>query len=147
RAFVEEAARRFGRPAPRLSVDVLEALRAYPWPGNIRELRNVIDRAVLLCNAYAIGVTHLPALRLSTNFAPRRAFRPPAADQQPRGAPPAAEGLRSEMAHLERERIVEALARCAGNQTQAALELGISRRTLVKRLSEYGLPRPRKKLP
>ena len=45
----------------------------------------------------------------------------------------------------ERQRIVAALAACAGNQTQAARRLGISRRTLIYRLDEYGLPRPQKK--
>ena len=51
--------------------------------------------------------------------------------------------LRARMHELERERIREALERCAGNQTQAAELLGISRRTLVTRLTQYGLPRPR----
>ena len=52
--------------------------------------------------------------------------------------------LRDEVAALERTRITEALAACGGNQTKAAAMLGIPRRTLVLRLSEYGIPRPRK---
>jgi Bacterial regulatory protein, Fis family/FHA domain len=52
--------------------------------------------------------------------------------------------LASELAKVERARIVEALERCGGNQTRAAALLGISRRTLVNRLTEYGLPRPLK---
>ena len=52
--------------------------------------------------------------------------------------------LPEEMEHLERERILAALAECGGNQTQAADKLGISRRTLLRRLDTYDLPRPRK---
>jgi DNA-binding NtrC family response regulator len=52
--------------------------------------------------------------------------------------------LARELARVERERIVDALARCGGNQTRAAAMLGISRRTLVNRLNEYDLPRPLK---
>ena len=59
-------------------------------------------------------------------------------------ADPRARLLR-EIEDFERERIVEALARCAGNQTQAAELLGISRRTLVTRLGVYDLPRPRRR--
>jgi DNA-binding NtrC family response regulator len=64
----------------------------------------------------------------------------PAAEPPP--AAPPAEGGR---ASAERQRIVDALQRCAGNQTQAARLLGISRRTLLYRLDEYGLPRPQKR--
>ncbi len=55
------------------------------------------------------------------------------------------EKLRSQIEEIERRRIVEALERCGGNQTRAAQLLGISRRTLINRLDEYNVPRPRKK--
>ena len=54
--------------------------------------------------------------------------------------------LRSQMDEIERKRILDALERCGGNQTQAAELLGVSRRTLINRLDEYQVPRPRKKL-
>jgi len=56
--------------------------------------------------------------------------------------PPA--GMRAELDALERRRILDALARCAGNQTKAAKMLGMSRRTLLHRLDSYGVARPRK---
>jgi DNA-binding NtrC family response regulator len=62
-----------------------------------------------------------------------------------RGAPLVPAELREQLAHAERQRIVEALSRCAGNQTEAAQALGISRRTLVKRLAAFNIPRPRKR--
>jgi len=62
-----------------------------------------------------------------------------------RGSPMAPAELREQLAQAERQRIVDALTRCAGNQTEAAISLGISRRTLVKRLSTFNIPRPRKR--
>jgi DNA-binding NtrC family response regulator len=70
---------------------------------------------------------------------------PGARDSSPRDLRIADGALRTEIEAVEREKIIEALARCAGNQTQAAQRLGISRRTLVARLSEYDIPRPRKR--
>jgi two-component system, NtrC family, response regulator AtoC len=81
--------------------------------------------------------------------APPASGKPPSAPAP--SAPPEASGtmrlgssLPEEMEHLERERILAALAECGGNQTQAADKLGISRRTLLRRLDTYDLPRPRK---
>ena len=113
-------------------------LRRHPWPGNVRELRNVIQRAAVLCVGQAIKPEHLP-LSLLGSSSPRA----PAADAP---APPN-RGLSEEIRALERARIVEALHRCAGNQSRAAELLGISRRTLTSRLAEFGLPRPRKPSP
>jgi DNA-binding NtrC family response regulator len=100
-------------------------------PGNVRELRNVLERAVLVCAGGEITPEHLPAEFMRVNPAP-----PPARPTEPAGeATPAEES--------ERARIVRLLARHAGNQTRVAKELGISRTTLSQRLGEYDLPRPR----
>ena len=132
--FAVASCRAMRRPAPRFSDEVLGALRAYRWPGNIRELRNVIERAVLLCDGAELLPAHLPPALTSDARAPTN-------DAGPR------ERLLIEMERLERQRTIDALASCAGNQTQAAELLGISRRTLVTRLSQYDLPRPRKRNP
>ena len=105
-----------------ISSAAMAALRAHPWPGNVRELKSVIERALLVADD-AIAVDDLA---LGTVAAPQGA-----------GALPA------ELDMLERSRIVEALERCLGNQTRAAALLGMPRRTLVKRLAKYGIPRPR----
>jgi two-component system, NtrC family, response regulator AtoC len=116
-----------GRP-----VDIDEAARgfleSYTWPGNIRELRNMIERAVLLSGG-SITLDHLPVEKLTSAHLSRL--------RQPAAAAPAAEPG-------ERDRIVQALAECGGNQTEAARRLGISRTTLSKRLEELDIPRPRK---
>jgi DNA-binding NtrC family response regulator len=107
-----------------LSADAIARLESYDWPGNVRELKNAIDRAVLLSQGDDLDPNALPA------------------GEHVAGADAGAR-LRSDIAAFERQRIVEALEKCAGNQTKAAQLLGISRRTLVSRLGEYNLPRPR----
>ncbi len=144
RRFLSETAAAIGRPVPHLAPDALSALQAYAWPGNVRELRNVIERAVLLCGGDVIDRAHLPS-RLSD--VERLSAPAPAPTPQDEAAHRAiaARSLRSEIEAVEREKIIQALARCAGNQTHAAQVLGISRRTLVTRLSDYAIPRPRKR--
>ncbi len=144
--FLAEVSLALGRPQPTLSAAALSVLDAYAWPGNVRELRNVMERAALLCGDDVLDRHHLPA-RLLDGERPSSPPPPPAGarDSSPRDLRIADGSLRSEIEAVEREKIIEALARCAGNQTQAAALLGISRRTLVSRLSEYAIPRPRKR--
>jgi DNA-binding NtrC family response regulator len=142
RIFAASASRQIDRPEPpALSPEALAMLERYPWPGNIRELRNVIERAVVLSARDTLLPGDLPARVRAGGAAPvRPAEEPP----RPLGAD-AMDRLRSEMNDLERQRIVQALEQCAGNQTQAAELLGMSRRKLVMKLEEHQLPRPRKK--
>jgi two-component system, NtrC family, response regulator AtoC len=125
RQFLAEAgARTGGQHQQRLSRTALARLEAHSWPGNIRELRNVIERAALICPDEEIGEEHLqlaePAERAS-----------------------GAGSLHADVESLERKRILEALEACGGNQTRAAQKLGISRGTLLSRLKQYGITRPR----
>ena len=113
-----------GRPALELGREAIARLESYEWPGNVRELKNAIERAVLLSSGDSIDPQAVPA-------------------GEHVGDAAAGARLRQDLATFERQRIVEALEKCAGNQTKAAQLLGISRRTLVSRLGEYNLPRPR----
>jgi len=126
RHFVDQFAVVHGRSdVPGLSTAAIAHLRGHHWPGNVRELRNVIGRALVVCGgAPEIGVEHLEVDARAPVPASRRVL--------PGAATP------------ERDQIIAALERCAGNQTAAARMLGISRGTLVARLNLYGLPRPRK---
>jgi len=157
RGFIDAASRLSPSPAPALSAEVLEVFKAYSWPGNIRELRNIIDRAVLLCTEGEIRLEHLPMDKLAPQ-AERNARSPsvPAAATNGTSAadtlaaaavtalpPVSADGIVFTK-DQERARIIDALRRCYGNQTKAAELLNISRRTLVSRITEFGLPRPRK---
>lgn len=109
-----------GDAPPAISKPVAELLQRHPWPGNIRELRNVIEHAMVLAEgAPALLPEHLPdAVRQPTR-------RPTTTDK----------GIRGELAEVERQRIQETLAACGGNQTRAAKELGLSRRGLVYKLA------------
>ncbi|MDF2693227.1 MAG: acetoacetate metabolism regulatory protein AtoC [Labilithrix sp.] len=130
RHFVDRAAKAIGRPVPDLSPDALEVLERHSFPGNVRELRNVVERAVALAGtSTTIDPEHLHLDSIGSIPAHVNAFERPVFSGDPK---------RDE----ERRRIVEALAECAGNQTRAAEVLGISRRTLVNRLGEYGIARP-----
>jgi two-component system, NtrC family, response regulator AtoC len=110
------AAARAGAPPPSLSPAASAALAAHDWPGNVRELRNVMTRALVLARGGEIGPEHI---LLDT-----------------KGEPAAAPAD-------ERARIQAALEACAGNQTRAAKALGISRTTLLQKLREHRIPRPR----
>jgi len=129
--FLRSAQRNPGQEVS-LSQEVQDALTRYRFPGNIRELRNIIERALLLATGPRIELSHLP-------LGVRQADGSSQAGSDPRI--PLVERLQG----LERERIVAALEQCGGNQTQAAALLGISRRTLVTRLGQFALPRPRKR--
>ena len=136
--FLAESCAAAGKSGLTLSRGALQQLDRYDWPGNVRQLRHVVERAVLLCTADRIDPQHLA---LEASALPTLVSSPPA-------VPPSASrpqgDLRKDLDELERERIVTALAQCAGNQTHAARLLGISRRTLIVRLDAYALPRPRK---
>ncbi len=138
RAFLDEAARRDGREGvPRISAPALELLRGYGWPGNIRELKNVMQRALLLCPGDVLLPEHLPAEKM------RQEGSPPTEPRAPNEVTSVPTGLKAEVEAAERRAIQDALERCAGNQTRAARSLGISRRTLISRIHAYGLSRPR----
>jgi len=143
RRFASEMARDLGRSAPEISAEALILLRSYAWPGNVRELRNVIHRAVLLCRSGpVITPDHLPRELMEATFA----APPPAV---PYGQTPIF-GLSTTqdgpaLEPGEKQRILDALEKTAGNQTVAAKLLGMGRTAFVARLDQYGISRPRKR--
>jgi two-component system response regulator AtoC len=143
--FLESASGALPGPWPKLSQAAVAALEAYDWPGNVRELRNAVERALVVCTGSSIEAKHLPpALTRSKASTPAAAPAPSAPATERPSDPAAAQGLHAERRALERQRVLDALERSGGNQTRAAELLGISRRTLVSWLDEFGVPRPRK---
>jgi two-component system, NtrC family, response regulator AtoC len=116
---LRQASRRFGKRIVGFADEVPALLQGYAWPGNIRELQNVIERAVILCREERIPSAHLHLPLSSPALSP--------------GAPKAT------LRELEREAILAALAANKGNRRKAADELGIGLRTLYTRLREYGI--------
>jgi transcriptional regulator with PAS, ATPase and Fis domain len=119
--FITEFTARNGRPAQGFAEEALHAIEAYDWPGNIRELRNVIERAVALCPGGEIRLRDLP--EAIGRAAARSTSTCSAAVKDPASA----------------ARIVEALEKHGNNRLRAAVELGISRMTLYKKLHAFGL--------
>ncbi len=117
--LVLRAAQQIGRTVSRVEQEVHAAFAGYDWPGNIRELQNVIERAVILSSG-RITLSDLPELI-------RRPVKRTAVTTD------------GNLQDLEREAILEVLAQCDGNRRLAAERLGISKRTLQYRLKAYGL--------
>lgn len=127
--FLKEFAEENGRPVKPLTDGALSLLRHHPWPGNVRELRTAIEHGVVMSNDSVIDVRHLPA-SLSGEAHPA----PPI--QQPPGKIPLAAPREFNLHALETSAIRAALAEAGGNRTRAAELLGISRRTLQRKLKE-----------
>ncbi len=131
-------AKRFGSQTgfgePTIAADAAAALVAHAWPGNIRELRNAIEHAVLLTEDGVIRREHLPETVLG-------AAVEAGAAAIARTSTARAGGVRAALAEVERASIEEALRAEGGNRTRAALKLGISLRSLLYKLEKYGVGR------
>ena len=105
-----------------LTSEALERLLGYPWPGNVREMRNVLERAIILGRGQpAVSVEHLPGeFRARPGIGDRR-HTPLSQDD------------------LERQHIERTLKHHSGNRTRAAQELGISRATLINKIKRYAI--------
>jgi DNA-binding NtrC family response regulator len=122
REFAQAACRALGKPEVTLAPNAVRLLAAQPYPGNIRELKSLVERATAFATG---GVLDVATIELALE----------ASASAKTSAPP--ENLREELETLERQRILQALEECHGNQTKAAMLLGMPRRTLVTRLASY----------
>jgi Nif-specific regulatory protein len=121
--FLGKYAAENGKHITRISTPAIEMLTRYHWPGNIRELENCIERAVLLCEDDVLRSEHLPpSLQMirKDNATPQASFT-------------------EIIANKERELIVDALKKCGGQQRQAARELGLTERILGYKIHKYGI--------
>jgi len=143
--FLEQAAARDGREPPAIDASVLERLTRHSWPGNLRELKNTMERALTLCTADVLREEHVlldeplvpPATAAATELETSLENEAPTMAKKGR--------LMRLDADAERVMIARALEEAGGNQSRASEILGISRRTLINRLDQYGLKRPRKR--
>jgi transcriptional regulator with PAS, ATPase and Fis domain len=121
--FFEQFSAKHKRRRKRMSAEALQLCQRFPWPGNVRQLRNIIERLVITCREVEVGVGHLPDFlreydRNTTTFM----VRP--------GTP---------LAEVEKLLIRQTLMHVTSNREEAARALGISRRALQYKLKEYGL--------
>jgi transcriptional regulator with GAF, ATPase, and Fis domain len=129
--FLQRQAGRGGK-SWQLDDDALSVLKGYDWPGNIRQLENVLERAVVVAEGPVIGVRELPAELFQA--APESAED--SLDRIPAFATLPERGL---LERREREQLVRALAAAAGNKAEAARALGLARSTLFSKLRKHGL--------
>jgi len=138
--FVEKYNRRLGKRIERLDDDAMQLLLGYAWPGNIRELENLMERSVLFADGPVILASALPDTLREKAAAPVpiAAVGPLGAIAAPSGAS-MKEIVRQAQAELERELISRALEETGGNVTRAAKRLQISRKSLQVKMKELGL--------
>jgi DNA-binding NtrC family response regulator len=123
--FVERFAEQLGKREPQISPEAFDCLMNYPWPGNIRELQNAIERSVILADGELIGEKHLP----------KEVTLPLALQEVSLKSNSAGDTLNLD--DHERETILKALAQAHGNKKKAAEILGIHRPTLYSKLKRY----------
>ena len=115
--FITKYAEIIGKAIHSMAPDALHILQNYHFPGNIRELENIIERAVIMADSRTISVNDL-AVSLTT---------------------PKAFSKKGTLDEIQKKAILEALLRWDGNRTKAAEELGITRQTIIKKIKDYGL--------
>jgi len=119
-AFLDDISGSFGRPPAGLSSEARAIVLAYHWPGNVRQLRNLLERAAILSEGGLIQAEHLAL--------PRPADSSPALTAHP-----------NDLAQVERQTIAQVLRECQWNKTKAAHRLGLTRTRLYLRIRKYGL--------
>ena len=117
--FLRELCRESKRPLLTLSAQARAALRSYSWPGNIRELKNAMERAVVLCEEQEVSTSDLPPELWSVSPAN------------------AANDFHSQVEGFRKRLLEDTLARFAGNQTRAAEHLGLQRTYVARLLKQY----------
>jgi len=157
--FLGRHAERMGRSVGHIDDEAVEALIAHDWPGNIRELENVIERAVVLSEGPALTLADLPSevrepgrRRFRPSFAPAADRSPvarpqPSLDRRPSSTPVGPEGVATldgppgdpAADGFERHRLIDALGEARGNKSEAARLLGMPRSTFFSKLKKHGL--------
>lgn len=121
--FLKEFSSENNKTITAITPETMQALMAYSWPGNVRELRNVMERMVVLAQGNKLTKRDLP----------------PGLRQDPLGQPGSARPAAASLEEANRQMIIATLEAQQGNRTRAAQQLGISRRTLQRKLREFGL--------
>ena len=123
KAFVKDFSVRLARPVTEITPAFLEALEQQPWKGNIRELRNVIERSLIVCESERLDVADLPLDIQNTHYEQSDEISPDS----------------FELSAMERRHIARVLEYTKGNKTEAARLLKIGLTTLYRKIEEYGI--------
>ena len=140
--FVKRYAKQMSRPEPQITADALTRLRDFTWPGNVRQLQNTIEYAVVLAKENVITPDSLPPeLLLPAELRDQlTVLSTPVLNGAEHGVEPVdAEGTSLNLDDRERRAILQALAQTHGNKLKAAKMLGIHRPTLYNKMKRYGI--------
>ncbi len=146
--IIERFRHRLNKSIKGIDPDALDVLSAHHWPGNIRELENVLERTILFCDGDIIGRSDLPAELVAgpkvnssyaTDHAIDAARNAVASGSDPQEGVSLKDAVRAETSRLEKELIAHALGETSGNVTQAAKLLKISRKSLQMKMKDFGL--------
>ena len=140
--FLHKAAERAGKPITYVDEVALEAMAAYHWPGNIRELQNVMERAVVMCDGRQITIGDLPHAVAQATFNPQPAEVIETTSTRPRLTQQFSPAVATRSvigSDTERQQLVTALQRCNGNKAEAARLMGMPRSTFFSKLRKHGL--------
>jgi DNA-binding NtrC family response regulator len=135
-AFTSKFASRKGKPELQAAPGLIAALQAYPWPGNIREFQNVVERMIHSAQGEILTVEQIPEEILGPRL-PEAAV--PAARAHESAAPGGTRNLRELLVQEECEGILASLRRHKGNMSKAAQELGMARNTLYRKVQKFEL--------
>lgn len=126
KAFLREFATENNKNVTEFTPDAMDAMLTYPWPGNVRELRTAVEHAVVLCRTDKIALRDLPPTVRTANVTVPTSTKLIAPSDMT-------------VQEAEKQLIIRALKECDGNRTAAAKKIGMSRRTLHRKLIEYNL--------
>ena len=127
--FFGRAKIKHGRPGLQIPLSTMSYLLTYRWPGNVRELENVMERLVLLSRSDEVTIADLPE-RVRERGLPRQESQQGASPERPKA-----------LKAVERDLILQVLLQCDWNQSKAARQLDISRKTLMYRMGKYSISR------
>jgi len=133
--FIQQSAQRARKKTAQIDDDSLSLLKSFPWPGNIRQLENAIERAVVMAEGEVLTLHDMPP----ELFQARPELPMHAETNGEAETPAVVSTFRSERDRFEREKIKRALDQARGNKSEAARALGIARTTLVSRMKKLGL--------
>jgi DNA-binding NtrC family response regulator len=139
--FLREFSRENGGAVTGMDARAIKALEDYDWPGNVRQLRNVVEKMVVLSAGGKLTIDDVPVEIRSRAEGNASEVRIPNAGRPPSAvavAPAAAPASAASLADTEKAAILDAIAACGGNKTEAARRLGVSRRTLHRKLKKWG---------